>query len=93
MPVSRPVTFTPAAQAEAAEAQAWYETRAPGLGRQFRAELAAGALPRRVPGRAPGPLHRFSYSLFFRIRPTAVVVLACFHARRDPRRWQWRVER
>jgi plasmid stabilization system protein ParE len=36
-------------------------------------------------------LHRFPYGLFFRVLPDALVVLACFHARRDPRRWQGRV--
>jgi plasmid stabilization system protein ParE len=100
LPVSRPVTFTPAAQAEAAEAQAWYEAQAPGLGRQFRDELAA-AVQRlaSTPELCPvvfrdvrrARLRRFPYGLFFCIRPTALVVIACFHARRDPRRWQGRV--
>jgi plasmid stabilization system protein ParE len=36
-------------------------------------------------------LRRFPFGLFFRIRPTAYYVIACFHARRDPRRWQGRV--
>jgi len=38
LPVARPVVFTPAAGAEVAEAQAWYEAQAPGLGARFRAE-------------------------------------------------------
>jgi hypothetical protein len=36
-------------------------------------------------------LRRFPYGLFYRVRPDALVVLACFHARRGPRRWQERV--
>jgi putative addiction module component (TIGR02574 family) len=34
---------------------------------------------------------RFPYGLFYRTLPDALVALACFHARRDPRRWQERV--
>jgi plasmid stabilization system protein ParE len=100
LPVARPVVFTPAARAEVAEAQAWYEAQAPGLGGLFRAELDAAvqrlaANPEGFPAvlrdvrRAR--LHRFPYGLFYRILPDSLVVLACFHARRDPRRWQGRL--
>jgi hypothetical protein len=41
LPVARPVVFTPAAQAEVAKAQAWYEAQAPGPGGRFRAERDA----------------------------------------------------
>jgi hypothetical protein len=34
---------------------------------------------------------RFPYGLFYRALPDAPVALACFHARRDPLRWQERV--
>jgi hypothetical protein len=44
-----------------------------------------------VPDASRGRLRRFPYGLFYRILPDALVVLACFHARRDPRRWQERV--
>ena len=82
-----------------AEAQTWYEAQAPGLGRQFQDELAAVQRLASTPDLCPvvfrdvrrARLRRFPYDLFFRIRPTAVVVIACFHARRDPRRWQGRV--
>ena len=100
MPVARPVVFTPAAGAEVAEAQAWYEAQAPGLGVRFRAELEAAV--QRLAANPEGfpvvlrdvrraRLRRFPYGLFYRVRPDALVVLACFHARRDPRRWQERV--
>ncbi len=72
----------------------------PGLGGRFRVELNAA-----VRGRTATPegfpavlrdlrrarLRRFPYGLFYRVHPDALVVLACFHARRDPRRWQGRV--
>jgi plasmid stabilization system protein ParE len=93
LPVARPVVFTPAAAAEVTEAQA------PGLGARFRAELDAtvgrlAATPEGFPvvlrDVRRARLRRFPYGLFFRIQPDALVVLACFHARRDPRRWQER---
>jgi len=34
---------------------------------------------------------RFPYGLFFVIDADEVRVFACFHARRDPRRWQERI--
>jgi plasmid stabilization system protein ParE len=35
-------------------------------------------------------VRRFPYSLFFRVRGDQVVVLAVFHARRDPTTWRER---
>jgi hypothetical protein len=37
-------------------------------------------------------LRRFPYAVFFVATPDLVSVLACMHARRDPRRWQERSE-
>ena len=36
-------------------------------------------------------LRRFPYMLFFMIDGDTLLVIACFHASRDPRRWQERV--
>ena len=33
---------------------------------------------------------RFPYGLYYRIVDDQIVVVACMHARRDPRRWQSR---
>jgi plasmid stabilization system protein ParE len=35
-------------------------------------------------------IRRFPYSVFFRLEATRIVVLAVFHARRDPAIWQAR---
>ena len=37
-------------------------------------------------------LRRFPYAVYFVAGPELVSVLACFHARRDPRLWQERRE-
>ena len=93
------IVIQPAAREEMFEAQAWYESRAPGLGRSFRS-----ALDEQMQSLAEEPLrfplvlqdvrrvrlHRFAYALFFRVAVDQVSVLACFHARRDPMVWQGR---
>ena len=94
------VLFSQLARAELIEAQDWYETQAPGLSRRFRAEIEAVVQrmadnPRQFPvvfktlRRARAK--KFPYALFFLIEPDALLVIACFHASRDPRRWQKRV--
>ncbi len=88
------------AEAEMAEAFRWYEDRVTGLGSEFL--LAVGAVlegvarnPRRYPvvhktiRRAL--LRRFPYGVFFVPEPRRIVVLAVFHAKRNPRRWMKRV--
>src|SRR5688572_23343093 len=71
----------------------WYEARKPGLGAEFVAEidhavLLAAETPRRFPIMHRDircvRVRRFPYSVFFKVEPTRIVVLAVFHARRDP---------
>jgi plasmid stabilization system protein ParE len=37
-------------------------------------------------------VRRFPYGIVFRVEEHRIVVLACFHASRDPQQWQQRVE-
>jgi plasmid stabilization system protein ParE len=91
------VIFTQAARWELIEAQDWYEGEAPGLGRHFCAALDAltgrmTANPRQFPvvfkDVRRALLRRFPYSLFFVIEGETLLVIACFHASRDPTQWQ-----
>jgi plasmid stabilization system protein ParE len=93
------VVFRRAAQREYADAALWYEERRAGLGAEFASEVerAIEAIARN-PARFP-IIHRdvrcirarrFPYSVFFRIETTRVVILAVFHARRNPLTWQGR---
>jgi len=95
-----PVRFTQAARAELIEAQDWYEAKAPGLGRRFRAEIEnvverMAANPRQFAvvfktlRRARAK--KFPYSPFFSIEANDLLVVACFHSKRDPRHWQDRI--
>ena len=94
-----PVHFTQKARAELIDAQDWYEHEASGLGRRFRDAVDAltkhmSAKPLQFPvvyrhvRRAL--LRRFPYSLFFVIVDDRLVVIACFHASRNPSQWQKR---
>ena len=93
------VIFTPAARAELIGAQDWYEGKSRGLGRRFR--LAVDVLAGRMsasPVQFPvvyrnvrrALLRRFPYSLLFVVEEKTVLVIACFHASRDPVQWQMR---
>jgi toxin ParE1/3/4 len=81
------------------EAGEWYAARSPALAARFVAEIDA-VLGRVVqsPFRFPivlrdirrTRLQRFPYALFFRVNGETIDVIACFHGKRDPRRWQGR---
>jgi plasmid stabilization system protein ParE len=93
--------FTAAARDDVVEAQDWCAERSAALARRFRR-----ALDRAVFGIAQNPfgfpvvwrdrirralvLDRFPYALYFTVDDDQVTVIACFHASRDPRRWQAR---
>jgi plasmid stabilization system protein ParE len=93
------VRLTSAAEAELADAHDWYGAQAPHAARSFLTEFEA--LKHRLannPAQFPAvegevrraAFRRFPYILFFVIEAGEVRVFACFHASRDPRRWQER---
>jgi toxin ParE1/3/4 len=95
----RRVVFRAEARAEVREARAWYAGRAPGLGREFgRAVAAAVEEIRGNPELYPfveedirrAILWRFPYQVLYYVEGEDVVVLACFHHRRDPDEWRSR---
>jgi len=88
------------AEADVLDAALWYEQRSPGLGTEFlRAVDVTLAEIARMPERYPlthqesrrALLRRFPYGIYFVAAPDLVSVVACMHARRDPRRWEDRV--
>lgn len=93
------VVFRPAARVEFDGAALWYEDRRPGLGAQFVSEIdRAIELAANHPERFPikhGAIRcvqarRFPYSVFYLLEAGRIVVLAVFHARRDPAIWRTR---
>ena len=74
-------------------------TSAPGLGERFvlAVEATVEALaehPLQFPvvyrSRRRAGVRRFPYGIIFEVQDNRIVVIACFHGRRNPRRWQSR---
>jgi toxin ParE1/3/4 len=97
--MNRTLIIRPEAEAELARAFEWYESRIPGLGLDFiRAveDLFISIL--RNPLMYPvvyktirrALARKFPYEAFFLVEPETVVIIAVFHAKRDPQSWQER---
>ena len=94
-----PVVWLPEAEAELRRARAWYDNIRPELGDRFALEVEAAVdavaeHPLQFPvvyrGRRRAGVRRFPYGIFFEMHEHRIVVIACFHSRRNPRRWQVR---
>lgn len=84
----------PEAESDVLDAYRWYEERTEGLGSEFlRAVDACLAFIKRNPlayrqvhkDVRRALLRKFPYGLFYVVESDEIVVLACFHVRRDPR--------
>ncbi|NCC62712.1 MAG: type II toxin-antitoxin system RelE/ParE family toxin [Verrucomicrobiae bacterium] len=95
--MSRELIVRSVAEAELADAFDWYEDRVPGLGSDFLLSVDAvlNAIARN-PQQYPiihKTIHRaltkrFPYEILFVVEEKRIVVLAVFHAKRDPENWQ-----
>ena len=91
------VVFSPAARAELIEARDWYAARNAELADRFITEVEnvvvrIATAPQQFPvihrDVRRARCRRFPYALFFRVADDTSQVIACFHAKRDPRQWQ-----
>lgn len=96
----RRILLRPQAEAELAEAISWHEAHGCGLGADFlRAFEAALSAIKRHPQAFPvilkearrAMLRKFPYSVIFTVSADEILVVACFHAKRNPKRWQKRI--
>ena len=94
-----PVVWIPEANEDLLEARAWYDNIRPGLGERFALAvegtvnaLAVHPLQFTVVyrNRRRAGVRRFPYGIFFEVQDNRIVVIACFHSSRNPRRWQLR---
>jgi toxin ParE1/3/4 len=95
------IVVRPEAAREVQEAFDWYEQRSEGLGLEFlRTADACMAGVQRNPLAFPKVhkevrrvlMRKFPYALFYLIEGESIVVVACFHAKRDPVDWLRRSE-
>jgi plasmid stabilization system protein ParE len=97
--VTLSVVWTPEANEDLLEARAWYDNIRPPRGERFAQAVDAVVEtlmehPLQFPvvyrGRRRVGVRRFPYGIFFEVQEHQIVVIACFHDRRNPRRWQSR---
>ena len=97
--MSLPVIFRPIARLEVDEAMGWYRRQKEGLEAEFKEavdqmlERIAAAPLRFGPVRGivrRALLRRFPYAIHFVPEPDAIIVLAVFHTKRDPRHLEGR---
>jgi plasmid stabilization system protein ParE len=93
------VVVRPAAAADIEDAFRWYRDKGPVLGDAFLRALRDSMLQVVEHPEAFPVVHRdtrrirvrrFPYGLFYRVYSDTIVVVACMHGRRDPRRWRSR---
>ena len=96
---SRPVEFHPSALAETQAAYDWYHERSPSAAAGLFGELdhameQIGEAPERWPSFLHGTrrfvLHRFPFSVVYRMTEAAIQIVALAHARRRPGYWKTR---
>lgn len=97
--MNRHVIFRPEAERELSEAYRWYQERSPALGEEFlRCIDACIESIHRNPRMYPAVhedihralVRRFPFGVFYLIRQQKIVILAVFHASRDPDQWRKR---
>ena len=98
--MSHELIIRPEAEADLTEAFKWYETRVPGLGLEFIRTVDSlfnsiirnpQAYPVVYKTIRRALTRKFPYEVFFMVDADSVVILAVFHAKRNPQRWQERI--
>jgi toxin ParE1/3/4 len=94
-----PVVWISEANEDLLDAGAWYDNIRPELGERFALAVEAtveaiAEHPMQFPvvhrSRRHAGVRRFPYGIFFEVQDLRIVVIACFHGRRNPRRGQTR---
>lgn len=99
--MSLPIVFRRQARYEFDDAVVWYEERKSGLGiaflvavqrvlDQISANLFRYAIV--LDDVREGLVRRFPYAVYFRVEDLRIVILAVFHASRDPEAWKSRAK-
>ena len=93
------IRLRPEAEQDLADAAAWYEEQRQGLGHEFLDEVltmlsSIAKNPLMYPdvyrNTRRAVIHRFPFSVYFRVEIETIVVVAVMHGSRNPRRWKSR---
>lgn len=94
------VVVRPLAERDLEDAEDWYESRRQGLGGEFREAAGAAfarlahsplAFPIAYRGLRRAIVARFPYLIYFVALPDRVLIVACLHMARNPRRLRYRL--
>lgn len=94
-----PIVWIWEANGDLQEARKWYADIRPELAERFAraVETTVDAIaenPLQFPvvyrERRRAGIRRFPYGIFFEVQERRIVVMACFHGKRSPKRWQSR---
>jgi plasmid stabilization system protein ParE len=92
--VTFPIVWPPEAESELRHARDWYDTIRPALGDRFALVVeetieAVAKHPMQFPvvyrGRRRAGVRRFPYGIIFEVQEDRVLVIACFHGKRNPK--------
>ena len=98
--MKRTLLIRPEAELDIRDAYAWYEKQMPGLGDNYLMHVDAALMAvQRRPSQYPVIyrnarrclVRRFPYGIIYVVEDKRILVMAVFHAKRDPRKWQTRV--
>ena len=93
------VRLRPEAEQDLTDAAAWYEEQRQGLGHEFLDEVltmlsSIAETPLMYPNvhrnTRRAVIHRFPFSVYFRVESATIVVVAIMHGSRNPQRWKSR---
>jgi plasmid stabilization system protein ParE len=95
--MTRALIIRPEAEAEVNEAVTWYEDKSPTSAARFAQQLRS-TLARIVDNPFQyqivedeirrAPIADFPYGILYAASDDEIVILSCFHGRRDPARWR-----
>jgi plasmid stabilization system protein ParE len=98
--MTRRILFRPEAEAELVESLDWYEARSKGLGAELlraldgvlaNIERNPFAYPVVVGAARRAPMRRFPFNVVYRVTDDEILIVACFHASRDPKKLRKRI--
>jgi plasmid stabilization system protein ParE len=100
--MTRKLIFRPEAEAEVVAAATWYEEQSPSLAARFAgafrstlAKIVDNPFQYQIveDDLRRAPLGRYPYGILYAPSDDEIVIVSCFHGKRDPANWRERLKR